>query len=341
MPIVQRVAITGLGLATPSQVLTNDDLVARFGLDVDDAWIVSRTGIRARCWLSEGETTSDLAARAAVRALEQAGAAPSEVDRLLLATITPDYPSPSTATIVARKIGARCMAVDLSAACAGFLYGLDLGVASIRNGARRVLVVAADARSRFLDPTNRRALVLFGDGAAAAVLEPRDEGGDEVLATFCGAEGREDMGAWVPAGGAARPASAETVRDGLHYVQVASRNRIFDDFIGLASEAAAAVLAQTGLTVADVDRFVPHQGNALLVRDVAAALGVPPHKTIDNIARYGNTAGAALPMGLVDACADGRIRSGDTVLLVSVGAGHAFGAAVVRRGEGSGPAAPR
>ncbi len=320
------VAITATGSFSPSQVLTNDELIERFGLDVDSDWIESRTGIKSRRWLGDGETTSDLAVGAARRILDERGVAPEELDRLILATISPDHPSPSTATIVARKLGARCAAFDLSAACAGFLYGLDLGAAAVRGGEEKVLVLAADARSRYVDTSDRRAVVLFADGAGGALLEPADRPG--FLSIVCGAEGRERMGAYVPAGGASRPASADTVAGGEHHLVVDDRNEIFDLFVRFTRESCEAALARAGLSLDDVDVFLTHQGNSLMVRAALEDLGIPAEKAIDDVAERGNTSGATVPMALADARAAGRIRPGDKVLLTSVGAGYTFGAAV-------------
>jgi 3-oxoacyl-[acyl-carrier-protein] synthase-3 len=171
------VSIRACGAYTPTQVLSNDELIQRLGLPVDSRWIESRTGIKSRHWMEAEQTTSDIAVEAAKRVLERAGTDAGELDRILLATTSPDHPSPSTATIVARKLGARCAALDVSAACAGFLYALDLGAACVRDGAQRVLVLAADARSRFVDPQDVRSIVMFADGAAGVLLAPADEPG--------------------------------------------------------------------------------------------------------------------------------------------------------------------
>ncbi len=324
--IVQNVAITATGFHTPSWVMSNDQLIERFGLNIDSEWIESRTGIESRHWLEDGRTTSDMAAQAAMAVLDSAGLEASALDRIILATISGDYPNPSTASILARKIGARCMAFDLSAACAGFMYALDLGVASVRNGAERVLVVAADARSRFIDKTDRRSVVLFGDAAAGVLLEPSAAPG--FLSIRCGGEGREDPGAWIPAGGAALPTSQETMSQGLHHIRIAGKREIFQQFVDYTLEICAEALGSAGLDAADIDLFITHQGNARLVELLARALGLPPEKTISNIAYHGNTAGAALPLALAEAWQQGRLRKGDRLLLSSVGAGTAFGAAV-------------
>mgnify|MGYP000856728853 CR=1 FL=1 len=323
---MQAVAITATGSCLPSQVLDNHTLVARFGLKVDHDWIVSRTGIHSRHWLEPDETTSDIAVRAAMQCLERAGVAAAELDRIILATISPDMPSPSTATIVARKLGARCMAFDLSAACSGFLYGLDLAAASIQTGAKKVLVIAADARSRFVNPKDHRSTVLFADGAACALVEPVEKGG--FLSMVCGAEGIERMGAYVPAGGAQRPASAETVAAGEHYLHVEPRNDIFELFRRFSRESCGQALEKAGMTVADIDLFITHQGNALLVQQTAEDLGFAPEAVVNDVAHHGNTAGASVAIALDENLRSGRIRPGSKVLLAAAGAGCTFAAAV-------------
>lgn len=321
-----NVGITAVGHYTPSLVLTNEELVARFGLDVDAEWIESRTGIVSRHWLQPDETTSDLVVGAARRILDRAGRQPVDVDLLIVATISPDYPSPATATIAARKLGCRCPCFDLSAACAGFLYALEIGANAVRGGAHNVLVVAADARSRFLDPNDRRALVLFADGGAGVLLGPTTEPG--LLATHTGAEGRQRMGAHIPAGGAMRPASAATVAAGQHYLQVDGRREIFDLFIEYTRETTDAVLERAGLTLADIDLFITHQGNARMVEAVVAALDIDPERAVNSIAHHGNVSGATVPLALSEAVQSGRIEAGDKVLITSVGAGYTFGSAI-------------
>lgn len=319
-----HVAIRSTGSALPGQVLTNDELIARFGLSIDSEWIESRTGIHSRHWLEEGETTSDLAVRAAALALERAGVAARELDRLILATISPDRPSPATALTVARTLGARCPAFDLSAACAGFLYGLDLGAAAVRGGERNVLVVAADARSRWIDTSDVRSVVLFADGAGAALLGPSERPG--LSPVVLGAEGRESPGAHVPAGGTARPASRATVEAREHFLVVDSRREIFELFVRFTREAVERLLERTGSSLDDVDLFLTHQGNALMVQAVLEDLGIERERAVDNVARHGNTSGATVPIALDEALRDGRLGPGKRALMTSVGAGYTFGA---------------
>lgn len=322
-----HVRIAGSGYYTPTDVITNAELVERFGLDVDPEWIRAITGIESRHWMTADQSTSDMAAIAAQRILDDAGVAASEVDQIVLETVSPDYLSPSTATIVARHIGARCMAYDLSAACAGFLYGLDIGAnAILAGGAKNVLVLSAGARSRFVDPANRRSLVLFADAAAGVLLQASDTPG--ILGRFVGAEGSTNRGAYVPAGGARLPASAETVARGQHYVHVDPMRGIFEVFERFTLESCHEALRRAGCSLDDIDLFITHQGNSLLVKRLAAALGFPLHKTVDSIAHHGNVSGTTVPLALAEQLEAGRIQPGHKVLLTSVGAGYTFGAVV-------------
>jgi 3-oxoacyl-[acyl-carrier-protein] synthase-3 len=320
--------ILSTGLYTPEVVIDNEELIRRFNLSVDPAWIEECTGIRSRHWMPPGQTTSDMAVEAARGILEEAGVEPRTLDRIILATISPDYISPATATVLARKLGARCPAFDISAACAGFIYGLDLGAAAIRGGEERVLVLAADARSRFIDTSDVRSVVLFADGAAGALLVPAAEPGVEGV--WLGAEGREDMGAHIPAGGAALPTSVETVAAGKHFLQVDSKREIFNLFVTYTREAVEGVLALTGISLDEIDLFITHQGNARMVEEVLADLKIPSERAMNSIALHGNTSGATVPMALAEALRDGRVGPGDRVLLTAVGAGYTFGAAVCR-----------
>jgi 3-oxoacyl-[acyl-carrier-protein] synthase III len=325
---MQPIAITSTGSYTPDQVLTNDELVQRFGLTVDHDWIVSRTGIHSRHWLMPGDTTSDLAVRAAQRCLARANVSPQDIDRLIVATISPDMPSPSTATIVARKLGMRCMAFDVSAACSGYLYGLEIAAGAIQMGARKVLVIGADARSRYLNPKDHRSMVLFADGAGCALVEPSQQPG--LLSIVCGSQGQEQMGAYILAGGAQRPTTIDTVMAGEHYLQVDPKTDIFRMFVSHVSDVCQQALSRAGLTIADVDVFLTHQGNGPLIHLVAEAMGVAPEAVVDEVANHGNTAGASVAIVLDELIRSARIKPGSTVLLSAVGAGLTFAAAVHR-----------
>jgi len=319
--------IAAVGCYLPAEVISNSELIARYNLDIDEAWIESRTGIRSRHWMSEGETTSDMAVAAARTTLANANVQPEQLDRIVLATISGDYPSPATAAIVAQKLGTRCPAFDISAACAGFIYGLNIAAGAIAQGEQNVLVVCADARSRFIDKSSRRGTVLFSDGAGGALIQPKKSGG--LRATHLGADGRRaGLGAWVPAGGALKPTSVETIEKGEHYLHVEELKDIFSMFVDYIEEAIDMALQKANLSLADIDLFIPHQGNAHLTKKVIEALDFPAAKTVDVVAQHGNTAGASIPIALAEAYDAGRIRNGDYVLMAAVGAGNTFGAAI-------------
>lgn len=324
-----NVGITATACYLPEQVLSNRDVIDQFNLGIDEAWIESRTGITKRHWMVEGQTTSDMVVEVANRILAKRNIKATQLDRIVLATISGDYPSPATAAIVAQRLGTRCPAFDISAACAGFLYGLDIGAGAIRNGERYVLVLAADARSRFINKYDRRGAVLFADGAAGALLEPTAEGG--LMGVALGADGeRKSLGTWVPAGGAKQPTTAETVAKGEHFLHVDSLKDIFPMFVGYVREAVDKALMKAGLTLRDIDLFIPHQGNKHLVDLIIKNLDFPAERTINNVAVHGNTSGASIPIALAEAFDVGRVKPGDVVLMATVGAGNVFGAVVCK-----------
>ena len=323
-----NVCITSTGCYLPKLKLSNRELIDRYNLDIDEAWIESRTGIKQRHWLADDETTSDMVAAAATQILQRRNIDPQLLDRIILSTVTGDYPSPATATLVAQKLGTRCPAFDISAACTGFLYGLDLGAACVRNGDQYVLVLSADARSRYIDRSDRRGSVLFADGAGGALLENSELSGG-LVSVHLGADGlRKELGTWVPAGGTRHPLSHEALDAGLHYLHVDSLKDIFPIFIQYVEEATDQALTKAGLTWDDIDLFIPHQGNAHLIRYIIEALNFPEEKTINYVARHGNSSSATLPIALDEAFTEGRIRPGSKVMFASVGAGNVFGAAI-------------
>jgi 3-oxoacyl-[acyl-carrier-protein] synthase III len=324
-----NVGITETACYLPAQVLSNQDIIRQFNLSIDEAWIESRTGIKQRHWMVDGQTTSDMVVEVANRILAKRNIKANQLDRIVLATISGDYPSPATAAIVAQRLRVRCPAFDISAACAGFLYGLDIGAGSIRNGERYVLVLAADARSRFINKFDRRGVVLFADGAAGALLEPVNEPG--LLGISLATDGtRDDLGTWIPAGGAKKPATAETIANGEHFLHVDSLKDIFPRFIGYVRESVDKALHKAGLTLRDIDLFIPHQGNAHLIDLIIDDLNFPAARTINNVAVHGNTAGASIPIALAEAFNAGRIKRGDVVLMSTAGAGNVFGAVVCK-----------
>jgi 3-oxoacyl-[acyl-carrier-protein] synthase-3 len=323
-----RAAIIGTGSYAPERVLTNFDLEKM--VDTTDEWIFTRTGIRERRIVSEGQVTSDLGAEACRRALADAKVRPEEVSLLIVATITPDYFFPSTACMIQQKIGAKATGgFDLSAACAGFLYGLIVGARLIEaDPSQTVLVVGAETLTRITDYTDRSSCILFGDGAGAAVLRAAADGRG-VLASDCGVDGSGGDFMKLPAGGSAAPATEETVRQRLHFMQINGRETFRFAVVKMA-ELVESALKRSGLTMDDVSLIVPHQVNSRILQAAAERLGVGMDKIYTNIDRYGNTSAASVPIALDEAAKKGRIQRGDIVVLVAFGGGLSWSSAVVR-----------
>ncbi|MER3412065.1 MAG: 3-oxoacyl-ACP synthase, partial [Thermoleophilia bacterium] len=297
-------------------------------VDTSDEWIVTRTGIRQRRVAEPEEALSDLALPAARAALAEAGREGSEIELLICATVTPDMAFPSTAVLLAEALGARkAAAYDLSAGCTGFVYALAQAQAVLAaDMCRTALVVGGDVLSKIVDWSDRATCVLFGDGAGAVVLEQVEEGG--FLGFELGADGSGGKDLYLPAGGSRRPASAETVALGEHYVHMNGRE-VFKFATRVLVSSAQALLAMLGLTVADVDLYIPHQANIRIIQHAAAKLGIPEEKIVVNVDRYGNTSSGSIPLALADAARDGRLRPGDLVLMTGMGAGLTWGSGVL------------
>jgi 3-oxoacyl-[acyl-carrier-protein] synthase-3 len=319
--------ITGWGMYAPERVMTNEEL-SRI-VDTSDEWIVSRTGIHERRIAADHETTTSLSVNAARDALAVAGLDASELDLVILATCTPDYPLPATSVLVATELGAtRAAGFDLQAACSGFVYGLAAGTSFVRSGMyRNVLVIGVEVLSRFLDWTDRSTCVLFGDGAGAVVLQASDRPGG-MLGVNLFSDGAGCQSIIVPAGGSIHPASHETVDARQHTIKMLG-GEVFKYATRQLGESALAALRDAGLRVEDVDQFVFHQANRRIITSVQKQFGVPDEKTFMNIEKYGNTSAASVPMALVEAVASGRIKEGDRVLMVAFGAGYTAGGAVL------------
>jgi 3-oxoacyl-[acyl-carrier-protein] synthase III len=320
-------AIAGVGHYAPEKVLTNADLEQM--VDTSDEWIRTRTGIRERHIAAEGELTSHMGTAAARRALESAGVAPEDVDAIYVATCTPDMIFPSTACLIQAALGAkRAYGFDISSACAGFVMALDTAAAAIESGrVRTALVIGAEKLSAVTDWTSRDTCVLFGDGAGAVVLKASDKPG--ILSSLLGVDGNLADFLSIPAGGCRMPASEQTVRDHEHTIHMAGRETFkiaVNTMLGAAQEA----IARAGLAVGDIACMVPHQANWRIVDAVAKRLG---DGVIDrvflNLDRYGNTSAASIPIALSEAVAEGRINSGDKVLMVAFGGGLSWGGTVV------------
>jgi len=327
-----RSRIAGTGRATPDKVLTNDDLSKMVA--TSDEWIAERTGIRERRILEEGRSTSDLAALAGKRACETAEISPGEIDCISVATISPDMPMPAVAVTVQQKIGAgTCAAFDISAACAGFIYGMSVADAFIKNRQfKKVLVIGVEILSRVVDWTDRNTCVLFGDGAGAAVLvshEAKDADDRGIISTHLYADGAGMPFLNIPGGGSAEPTSAKTVEAKRHYVKMQGKP-VFTHAVKNISSAALTALEANGKTPADVDWVVAHQANLRILEAVAQRCELPMDKFYLNIHKYGNTSSASIPIALDEAMREGKVKQGDLVLMAALGAGLSWGSALVR-----------
>jgi 3-oxoacyl-[acyl-carrier-protein] synthase III len=317
------VRIAGLGAHLPSRVVTNDELAA--GLDTSDAWIRTRTGIRQRHVAAPAEATSDLAAAAGKSALADAGLGIEDVGTVLVATTTPDHNVSATAPLVATRLGTNVAALDLNAACSGFLYGLQVGAALATTGGP-VLLIGAETLTRIVDPTDRGVAVLFGDGAGAVVLV-RDETAE--LGPFVlGADGSDPSMLWTEAGGSRTPLDAGTLAEGRHRLTMRGGD-VYRHAVARMAAASDEVLSRASRTVDDVDLFVGHQANARILDAVRGRLGMPEERTHVTVDQHGNTSAASLPLALADARDRGRLRPGDTVLLAAFGAGLTWGASLL------------
>ncbi|MGC5771412.1 beta-ketoacyl-ACP synthase III [Paenibacillus pabuli] len=324
---LRPVGVIGTGKYVPEKILTNSDLEKM--VDTNDEWIVSRTGIRERHIAAPDQATSDLAYEAAVKALESAGMTGSDLDLIIVATITPDSAFPSTACILQDKLGAKgAAAFDLSAACSGFVYGLATATSFIQSGMyNNALVIGADCLSRITDYTDRNTCVLFGDGAGAVVVGEVPEG--RGFKSFdLGAEGAGGGLLQLEGGGSRLPASAETVENKKHYIYMNGRE-VFKFAVRVMGTATVEVLRKAGLERTDVDLFVPHQANIRIIQSAMQRLELPEEKVVVNVDKYANTSAASIPLALVEAAEEGRMKAGDTVLMVGFGGGLTWGASVL------------
>jgi 3-oxoacyl-[acyl-carrier-protein] synthase-3 len=314
----------------PDKVLTNDDLSKMVA--TSDEWINERTGIRARRILEEGRTTSDLASLAGRRACETAEIDPKEVDCIIVATISPDMPMPAVAVTVQQKLGitAQCPSFDVSAACAGFIYGMTIADSFIRGGQfKRVLVIGVEILSRLVDWTDRNTCVLFGDGAGAALLVPHDGDDRGILSTHIFADGSGMPYLNIPGGGSAEPTTAKSVEAKRHFVKMQGKP-VFTHAVKNISSAAKTALEANGKSPADVDWVVAHQANLRILEAVAERCGLPLEKFYLNIHKYGNTSSASIPIALDEAAREGKVKPGDLLLMAALGAGLSWGSALVR-----------
>jgi 3-oxoacyl-[acyl-carrier-protein] synthase-3 len=320
--------ILGTGHSYPEGILTNADLERI--VDTSDEWITSRTGIKQRRKAGPGEYTSQFAVRAARQAIERAGIEPADIDLILCATVTPDQILPSTGCLIQAELGShKAAAMDIVAACSGFLYGLTLADAMIRGGqSKYALVIGAEILTRYVDYTDRATCVLFGDGAGAAVLGAV-EGDRGILASRIRSDGRYEEQLFAPGGGTKGGFSAETIARGDHFFKMRG-NELFKVAVRSMTDISREVLEEAGLTTTDVKLFIPHQANQRITDAVASKLDVDTSMVYSNIAMHGNTSSASIPIGLDECVESGKIQKGDVVLLASFGGGVTWGGVVMR-----------
>jgi len=322
------VHIVGTGSYVPERVLTNADLEKM--VDTNDEWITTRTGIKERRIAAPEQCTSDMAAEAARRAMEQAGVSGKNIDLIICATVTPDMIFPSTACLVQQKIGAKgAAAFDMEAACSGFLYALEIAQQFITSGTYdTALVIGAEKLSTIVDREDRNTCVLFGDGAGAAVLQSRGEE-HGILTTCMGADGSLAHLLQVPGGGARHPASKKSVSDKMHYIKMAGRE-VYKSAVVAMQTAAEEALRRCNLTVADIRCIIPHQANLRIIEALADRLGAPMDKVYVNLNRYGNVSAASVAIALDEAAREGRFQRGDLILLVVFGGGLTWASCVIQ-----------
>ncbi|SET16514.1 beta-ketoacyl-ACP synthase III [Paenibacillus sp. NFR01] len=327
MKQLRSVGIIGTGKYVPEKILTNADLEKM--VETNDEWIVSRTGIRERHIAAPEQATSDLAYEAALRALESANMKAEDLDLIIVATITPDSAFPSTACILQDKLGAKgAAAFDLSAACSGFVYSLATATGFIQNGMyNNALIIGADTLSRITDYTDRNTCVLFGDGAGAVIVGEVPEG--RGFQSFdLGAEGSGGSLLKLEAGGSRLPSSAQTVEDKKHFIYMNGRE-VFKFAVRVMGTATERVLTKAGFGKEDIDLLVPHQANIRIIQSAMQRLDLPEEKVVVNVDKYANTSAASIPLALVEAAEEGRIKEGDKVLMVGFGGGLTWGASLL------------
>jgi 3-oxoacyl-[acyl-carrier-protein] synthase-3 len=321
------VQVLSTGAYVPDNVVTNEDLKAKFGFDSD--WIVQRTGILTRHHALPDQATSDLCVEAARRAMRSARVEPEQIDLVVVGTFTPDFTCPSTACLVQDKLGLDAPAIEVQSACAGFMYALITAAQYIATGnSRMALVIGGDCNSRITNPTDAKMAPLFGDGAGAVLLAA----GDPHQGLICYQMGADGSGGPLltrPVGGSKRPVTAADIDKGLHYLQMDGRN-VFKWAVHLLTDTIELVLNKSGMGIHDVSLYVLHQANIRIINAAMEQLGVPEDKVFNNLQKYGNTSAASIPLALDEAYQQGRINRGDTLLLSGFGAGLSWGTALLR-----------
>ncbi len=326
---MERSRIIGTGSGVPPRILRNADLQGL--VETSDEWVTSRTGISERRICSQGEDTATLAETAAVQALEAASLDPIDLDLIVVATITPALPFPATACLLQDRLQARrAAALDISAACSGFIYGLAIADNFIRTGMyRTILLVGSETLSVLTDWSDRNTCVLFGDGAGAVVLQGQ-KGDGGVLSTHLYSDGTQWDLLVAPGGGSRCPVTPEVLEQRLNTIKMPNGNEVFRIAVRAMEDACIAALKHNRLEISDVDLLVPHQANSRIIQALAHRLSLPPEKVVTNIVRFGNTSAASVPLALDEAVRTGKVREGDLIILVAFGGGLTWGSAVVR-----------
>ncbi|HMF02481.1 MAG TPA: beta-ketoacyl-ACP synthase III [Terriglobia bacterium] len=326
---LRRAKITAVSHYLPERRLTNQELEKI--VDTSDQWIVERTGIRERRVVAKGQATSDLGAAAAKRLLEQRGMDASEIELIIVATVTPDMFFPSSACLVQMKIAAnRAWGFDLSGACSGFVYALATGAQFIASGThKKVLVIGADVMTSIIDFHDRATCVLFGDGAGAVLLEPAEEGEQGIIDFILRCDGGGGQFLYMPAGGSLNPASPETVAKNMHYVHQDGRN-VFKFAVRGMADISEQIMARHGLSVSDLKLYIPHQANLRIIKAAVEKMGLHESQVAVNIDRYANTTAGTIPICLSEAVESKRVQRKDLILLASFGAGFTWGSLLLR-----------
>lgn len=326
-----RVKISALGTYVPPRILDNYQLEKM--VETSHDWIMERTGIRERHLVDKGVATSDLATEAAKKALAQRGIPATDLEAIIVATVTPDMMFPATACLVQNKLGSpKVWGFDLIAACSSFVYALQVGTQFVRTGAhKKVMVIGSDVMSSIIDYTDRATCVIFGDGAGAVILEPSEEEGIDILDFEHEVDGTGACSLYMPGGGSLNPPTHETVDKKMHYVHQDGA-AVFKFAVRKMAEVCENLLSRNGLTGHDVDCYIPHQANRRIITATADRVGMDPKKVIINIDRYGNTTSGTVPLAMQTALDEGKLKKGDLVLLSAVGAGFTVGAALLRWG---------
>jgi 3-oxoacyl-[acyl-carrier-protein] synthase-3 len=329
MPRRIAAKITAVGGYVPPRIMTNAELEKL--VDTNDEWIRERTGIRERHVVDEGVATSDLATAAARQVLAARNVPATEIDLIVVASVTPDMMFPATACLVQDKLGARgAWGFDLSAACSGFLYAMTVAAQFVGAGThKKALAIGSDVMTSILNYQDRATCVLFGDGAGAVLLEPTESGEEGILDFVHDVDGSGGKYLYMPGGGSLHPSSHETVDQGMHYIHQEGA-QVFKYAVRRMAELACEMLERNGFTSKDLALVIPHQANLRIIRAMQERLGVDDSKVMVNIEGYGNTTAGTIPLGLRDAVAQGRVKKGDLVLLVAVGAGYTAGGILLR-----------